>query len=73
MDNRATQQYNVFPMFICSLLAGTSQFSVFVGQKMHWLAERILITCVMRHVRTHKLQMSEPTVHFLSCVRVIYC
>ena len=28
----------------------------------------MLITCVMRHARTHKLQLSGPTVYFLYCV-----
>ena len=41
---------------LCSLLAATSQFSIPIGRKCNWLAEKMLITCVMRHARLQKLQ-----------------
>ena len=33
-----------------------------------WLAEKMLITCVMRNARAHKLQWSGPTVHSFTVV-----
>ena len=34
-----------------------------MARKCNWLAEKMLITYVMRHARTNKLQLSDPTVH----------
>ena len=49
--------------------------SVFIGQKMQltgW-ANWMLITCVMRHARTHKLQLSSPTVHSYTVIQTYLC
>ena len=53
------------PLCLRSLLAANSQFTVFIGHKMQLTENelRMLITCVMRHARTYKLQISGPTVH----------
>ena len=32
----------------------------------------MLIICVMQHARTHKLQLSGPTVHSLYCGPTVY-
>ena len=37
--------------------------ALLLDRKCSWLAERMLITCVMRRAWTHILQMSGPTVH----------
>ena len=49
---------------LCGLLAvTTSQFSVLTGRKCNWLAERMLITCVMRHATSNEW----PNCSFLYC------
>ena len=56
---------------MCSLLAAASQFSVFIDQKMHLLAEIMLIN--MRNVKfvdTQTSIVSGPTVHSLYCAIV---
>ena len=52
------------PLYLCSLLAATSQFSIFIGQ-----AEKMLKACVMQHAQTHKVQMSGPTVHSYTVIK----
>ena len=64
-DGRLAVQH--VPLCLCSLRAAPSQFSVSIGRKIQLAG----ITYVMRYARTHKLQMSGPTVHLYTVVKAI--
>ena len=63
MDRRATQQCNLFPNDYAVYWLPPASSAFLLARKCNGLAERMLITCVMRHAWTHKFQMSGPTVH----------
>ena len=69
MDSKATQWCNMHVILcLCSLLAANSQFSIPIGQKMQLTGWDNANNMRMRHARTHKLQISGPTVYSLYCV-----
>ena len=49
-------------LLCCFNPQGLSENALLV-RKCNWLAKKMLITCVMRNARAHKLQWSGPTVH----------
>ena len=63
MDSRATQQCNMCPYVYAVYWLPPASSGFLLARKRNWLAEKMLITCVMRNARTHKVQWSAPTVH----------
>ena len=72
MDSWATQQCNMssYVYVVYWLPPGPGSSPFLLVRKCSLLAERILITPVMRHARTQKFQMSGSTVHSYT-VRVL--
>ena len=74
MDSRATQQCNMFPYVFAVYWPSPASSAFLLARKCNWLAERMLITCVARHARTHKLQLSGPTVTDLNYwIKLLSC
>ena len=63
MNSRATQQCNMCPYVYAVYWLPTANSGFLLARKCNWLAKKMLITCVMRNARAHKLQWSGPTVH----------
>ena len=67
MGSRATQQCNLPPYVYAVYWVPPDSSAFLLARKCSSLAERMLITCVMRYAWTHKLQLSGPTVHSVYC------
>ena len=63
MDSRATHQCNMWPYVYAVYWLPPASSGFLLARKCNWLAEKMLITCVMRNAQAHKLQWSGPTVH----------
>ena len=56
MNRRATQQCNMSPYVYAVYWLPPASSAFLLARKCNWLAEKMLITCVMRHARLQKLQ-----------------
>ena len=68
MNRRATQQCNMSPSYVYAVywLPPASSAFLLLARKCNWLAEKMLITCVMRHARLQKLQRFRRKMPFYS-------
>ena len=58
MDSRATQQCNMSPYVYAVYWLPPASSGFLFARKCNLLAEKMLITCVMRNARAHKIQWS---------------
>ena len=56
IHRRATQQCNMSPYVYAVYWLPPASSAFLLARKCNWLAEKMLITCVMRHARLQKLQ-----------------
>ena len=64
--NRATQQCNMSPYVYAVYWLPPASSAFLLARKCNWLAEKMLITCVMRHARLQKLQRFRRKMPFYS-------
>ena len=66
MNRRATQQCNMSPYVYAVYWLPPASSAFLLARKCNWLAEKMLITCVMRHARLQKLQRFRRKMPFYS-------
>ena len=66
MNRRATQQCNMSPYVYAVYWLPPASSAFLLARKCNWLAEKMLMTCVMRHARLQKLQRFRRKMPFYS-------
>ena len=66
MNRGATQQCNMSPCVYAVYWLPPASSAFLLARKCNWLAEKMLITCVMRHARLQKLQRFRRKMPFYS-------
>ena len=66
MNRRATQQCNMSPYVYGVYWLPPASSAFLLARKCNWLAEKMLIMCVMRHARLQKLQRFRRKMPFYS-------
>ena len=72
MNRRATQQCNMSPYVYAVYWLPPASSAFLLARKCNWLAEKMLITCVMRHARLQKLQRFRRKMPFYSFLILWY-
>ena len=72
MNRRATQQCNMSPYVYAVYWLPPASSAFLLANKCNWLAEKMLITCVMRHARLQKLQRFRRKMPFYSFL-ILWC
>ena len=68
MDSRATQQCDMCPYVYAAYWLPPASSGFLLARKRNRLAEKMLITCVMRNAWAHKIQWSGSTVHSFTMI-----
>ena len=66
MNRRYTQQCNMSPYVYAVYWLSPASSAFLLARKCNWLAEKMLITCVMQHARLQKLQRFRRKMPFYS-------